>query len=103
MEPFSLIDYRRIKIPIKGKGLFPRWEQNIPSLGAKYSLRGNFKYSKSIFNYSDSIAIAPFWLIAVTFPAVCHSTPCCLLDTSLLSAGDQGAEHRSASKVTAEV
>ena len=33
-------------------------------------------------------------------PANRHSPPCCRLDTSLLSAGDQGAERRSARKVT---
>ena len=43
--------------------------------------------------YSESIA-------ANTFPANRHSAPCCWLDTSLLSAGQQGAERRSASKVT---
>jgi hypothetical protein len=39
-------------------------------------------------------------LTANTFPANRHSPPCCRLDTSLLSAGQQGAERRSASKVT---
>ena len=33
-------------------------------------------------------------------PANCHSAPCCRLDTSLLSAAHQGAERRSARKVT---
>ena len=35
----------------------------------------------------------------ITFPANRHSAPCCRLDTSLLSAGDQGAKRRSARKV----
>ena len=48
---------------------------------------------KSIFHYSESIA-------ANTFPANRHSPPCCRLDTSLLSTGQQGAERRSARKVT---
>ena len=39
-------------------------------------------------------------LNADIFPANCHSAPCCRLDTSLLSAIQQGAERRSASKVT---
>ena len=38
-------------------------------------------------------------LTANTFPANRHSPPCCRLDTSLLSAAQQGAEHRSARKV----
>ena len=38
-------------------------------------------------------------LTSNTFPANRHSPPCCRLDTSLLSAAQQGAEHRSASKV----
>ena len=58
----------------------------------QYSER-NFEYSWSIFDYSESIA-------ANTFPANRYSPPCCRLDTSLLSAGQQGAERRSASKVT---
>jgi hypothetical protein len=33
-------------------------------------------------------------------PADRHSAPCCRLDTSLLSAGQQGAERRSDRKVT---
>jgi hypothetical protein len=39
-------------------------------------------------------------LNADIFPANCHSAPCCRLDTSLLSAIQQGAERRSASKVS---
>ena len=39
-------------------------------------------------------------LNADTFPANRHSATCCRLDTSLLSAGHQGAERRSARKVT---
>ena len=39
-------------------------------------------------------------LTADTFPANRHSATCCRLDTSLLSAGHQGAERRSARKVT---
>ena len=35
-----------------------------------------------------------------TFPANHHSPPCCRLDTSLLSVTQQGAERRSANKVT---
>ena len=58
----------------------------------QYSER-NFEYSWSIFDYSESIA-------ANTFPANRYSPPSCRLDTSLLSAGQQGAERRSASKVT---
>ncbi|MBQ3768533.1 MAG: hypothetical protein II866_05995 [Prevotella sp.] len=42
---------------------------------------------KSIFHYSESIA-------ANTFPANRYSPPCCRLDTSLLSTGQQGAERR---------
>ena len=38
-------------------------------------------------------------LTANTFPANRHSAPCCRLDTSLLSAAQQGAECRSARKV----
>ena len=38
-------------------------------------------------------------LTANTFPANRRSPPCCRLDTSLLSAAQQGAERRSASKV----
>ena len=53
----------------------------------------NFKYSKSIFDYSESIA-------PNTFPANRHSPTGCRLDTSLLSATHQGAERRSARKVT---
>ncbi len=50
---------------------------------------------KSIFHYSESID-------SNTFPANRCSAPCCRLDTSLLSAGQQGAERRSASKVTSQ-
>ena len=38
-------------------------------------------------------------LNADIFPANCHSAPYCRLDTSLLSAVQQGAERRPASKV----
>ena len=41
-------------------------------------------------------------LTANTFPANRHSPPCCRLDTSLLSAAHQGAERRSARKVTSQ-
>ena len=57
----------------------------------QYSER-NFKYSKSIFVYSDSIN-------SDTLPANRRSSPSCRLDTSLLSSVHQGAEHRSVSKV----
>ena len=58
----------------------------------QYSER-NFEYSWSIFDYSESID-------SNTFPANRCSAPCCRLDTSLLSVGQQGAERRSARKVT---
>ena len=55
-----------------------------PGTKTQYSER-NFEYSKSIFDYSESIA-------SNTFPANRHPPPCCRLDTSLLSTGQQGAE-----------
>ncbi|MBQ3767787.1 MAG: hypothetical protein II866_02170 [Prevotella sp.] len=38
--------------------------------------------------------ITPRVLPPNTFPANRHSAPCCRLDTSLLSVGQQGAERR---------
>jgi hypothetical protein len=40
-----------------------------------------------------------FFLTFTLLSANCHSAPCCRLDTSLLSAAQQGAERRPASKV----
>ena len=40
-----------------------------------------------------------FFLTFTLLSANCHSAPCCRLDTSLLSAVQQGAERRPASKV----
>ena len=41
-----------------------------------------------------------FYLTFTLLSANCHSANCCRLDTSLLSAAHQGAERRSARKVT---
>ena len=67
----------------------------------QYSER-NFKYSWSIFDYSESIFDFSESIDSNTFPANRYSPPSCRLDTSLLSAGQQGAERRSARKVTSQ-
>ena len=52
----------------------------------------------SIF-VEDGREFTIFFLTFTLLSANCHSAPCCRLDTSLLSAVQQGAERRPASKV----
>ena len=44
-----------------------------------------------------------FFLTITLLPVNRHPPPCCRLDTSLLSTGQQGAERRSARKVTRRI
>ena len=83
MQPY--LHCAKLNFSLTGNYIFPSWEHYIPRLRTKHSLRGNLRQVTSF---------------AVTFPANRHSPPSCRLDTSLLSTTQQGAERRSARKVT---